>query len=68
MRSSCWKIWCQGLEQWGNWNVGDFQLLDGCVQGYCWLEGFWQWSIWIEFHMIDEFLKFGKDKFCPIVM
>jgi hypothetical protein len=45
------------IEQWFDWNVGDFQLLDGCIQGFHWLEGFWQWSIWIKFHMIEIFLE-----------
>jgi hypothetical protein len=56
MRSSCWadtvsRSWS------GDWNGGDFWLLDGCVQVYRWLEGFWQWSVWIKFHMIEEVLE-----------
>ncbi len=54
------QIQCWGLERWGNWNVGDFQLLAGCIQGYHWLEGFWQWSIWIEFHMIEDVLEIWR--------
>jgi hypothetical protein len=50
MRSSCWVDTVARY----------FRLLDGCVQGYHWLEGFLQWSVWIEFHMIEEVLEIWR--------
>ncbi len=45
------------------WNVVLMAHITGmrsscwAVWGYHWLEGFWWWSIWIWFHMIEEVLE-----------
>jgi hypothetical protein len=55
----------QGLVWLGDWNIGDFQYLDEFVWGYHWLESFWQWSIWIKFHMIEEVLEIWRRRILP---
>jgi hypothetical protein len=50
MRSSCWADTVSR-----SWVMRQMECRR--FQGYHWLEGFWLWSIWIEFHMIEEVLE-----------